>query len=56
MKRLAVVEDEIYMRQELCDMLEKAGYRALEITSFENAVEQLTAVGPDLVLLDLNLP
>lgn len=56
MKRLAVVEDEIYMRQELCDMLEKAGYRALEITSFENAVEQLTVVGPDLVLLDLNLP
>lgn len=56
MKRLAVVEDEIYMRQELCDMLEKAGYRALEITSFENAVEQLTAVVPDLVLLDLNLP
>ena len=56
MKRLAVVEDEIYMRQELCDMLEKAGYRALEITSFENAVEQLTAVGSDLVLLDLNLP
>ena len=56
MKRLAVVADEIYMRQELCDMLEKAGYRALEITSFEDAVEQLTAVGPDLVLLDLNLP
>lgn len=56
MKRLAVVEDEIYMRQELCDMLEKARYRALEITSFENAVEQLTAVVPDLVLLDLNLP
>ncbi len=28
----------------------------LEITAFENAVEQITALSPDLVLLDLNLP
>lgn len=56
MKRIAVVEDEVYMREELCSMLEKAGYSVLEITAFENAEEQLTAITPDLVILDLNLP
>lgn len=56
MKRIAVVEDEVYMREELCSMLGKAGYSILEITAFENAAEQLTAITPDLVILDLNLP
>ena len=56
MKKLAVVEDEVYTREELCNMLEKAGYSALEVTVFENAAEQLTALAPDLVILDLNLP
>lgn len=56
MKRIAVVEDEVYMREELCSMLEKAGYSALEVTAFEDAAEQLTALTPDLVILDLNLP
>ena len=56
MKRIAVVEDEVYMREELCSMLKKAGYSVLEITAFEDAGEQLTAINPDLVILDLNLP
>lgn len=56
MKRIAVVEDEIYMREELCSMLEKSGYSVLEITAFEDAIEQLTALTPHLVILDLNLP
>ena len=30
MKRIAVIEDEAYTRDELCNMLEKAGYSALE--------------------------
>ena len=56
MKKIAVVEDEVYTREELCNMLDKAGYSALEVTVFENAAEQLTALAPDLVILDLNLP
>lgn len=56
MKKIAVVEDEVYTREELCNMMEKAGYSALEVTVFENAAEQLTALAPDLVILDLNLP
>ena len=56
MKRIAVVEDELYMREELCSLLRKAGYEALEITVCEDAAEQMTALAPDLVLLDINLP
>lgn len=56
MKRIAVAEDEAYTREELCSMLEKAGYTVLEITVFADAAEQIADLNPDLVILDLNLP
>ena len=56
MKRIAVVEDEVYMREELCNMLQKDGYLAEAITELEDAVRLLAALRPDLVILDLNLP
>ncbi len=56
MKRIAVVEDEVYMREELCNMLQKDGYLAEAITEFEDAAQLLAALRPDLVILDLNLP
>lgn len=56
MKKIAVVEDESYMREELCSMLRKEGYLVEEITAFEDVPQQLTALRPDLVILDLNLP
>ncbi len=56
MKKIAVIEDELYMREELCSMLDKAAYTTIALEEFENAVEALTFHSPDLVLLDLNLP
>ncbi len=56
MKKIAVVEDELYMREELCTMLEKAGYEAHRITDFEDTPQLLAALSPDLAILDLNLP
>ena len=56
MKRIAVVEDEVYMREELCHMLEKDGYLVEPVTDFENAAQVLVSLSPDLVILDLNLP
>ncbi len=55
-KKIAVVEDELYMREELCRMLEKAGYSPIALDRFENATETLMTLSPDLVVLDLNLP
>lgn len=56
MKKIAVVEDEEYMREELCCMLQKAGFETAAITVFEDAVEQIEVIQPDLAVLDLNLP
>lgn len=56
MKRIAIVEDELFMREELADILRKAGYETTQIHSFEDVTDQLLHLSPDLVLLDLNLP
>ena len=36
MKRIAVVEDEAYMREEIAEMLRNAGFEVDEIISFED--------------------
>lgn len=56
MKHIAVVEDEAFMREELENMLCRAGYKVSCISSFMKVTEQLLSLSPDLILLDLNLP
>ena len=56
MKHIAVVEDEALMREELADMLRRAGYAVTEVTDFADVTGQLLALAPDLVLLDLVMP
>lgn len=56
MKHIAIVEDEIFMREELSILLRKAGYQVTEISDFEDTEKSLSALSPDLILLDLNLP
>lgn len=58
MKHIAIVEDEILMREELSDILRKAGYEVSEIDEFKdkNISDDLISLSPDIVLLDLNLP
>ena len=56
MKRIALVEDEALLREELARMLQKAGYEISQIVDFEGVAGQLLSLSPDLVVLDLNLP
>lgn len=56
MKRIAIVEDDAMMREELASILQKAGYEIKEILEYDAVVETLLADAPDLILLDLNLP
>lgn len=56
MERILIVEDEEKIREELCTALEKKGYSCILIEDFEDVAGQITALAPDLVLLDLNLP
>ncbi len=54
--RITVVEDDLLMREELMDVLQKAGYEVIAITDFHDMVDQIATLTPDLVLLDINLP
>lgn len=56
MKCIAIAEDELFMREELSDILQKAGYDTRKITDFDDVPNQLLTLSPDLILLDLNLP
>ena len=56
MRRITVVEDDNFMREELQYRLERAGYEVSVVTDFSKTVEEIQAQTPDLVLLDLNLP
>lgn len=56
MIRIAVVEDDSYLRDELIQTLEKKGYQAWGLDSFVNAQQVLLEEDPDLVILDVNLP
>lgn len=56
MARIVVVEDDPWMREELTDILQKEGFEASAITQFHDIAQQIAALAPDLVLLDINLP
>lgn len=55
-KKIVIVEDELFMREELQYILEKEGYDTFCITKFSNVIDEIISASPDLVLLDLNLP
>lgn len=54
--RITIVEDDPLMREELIDILQKAGYEVAAIADFQDIVAQIATLAPDLVLLDINLP
>lgn len=56
MRRIVIVEDDIYLREEVIHTFQKAGYDASGLESFENMEEELTLLRPDLAILDVNLP
>jgi len=56
MAKIVIVEDDIFLREELQSILEKEGYSAESISSFDTPVEDIISASPSLILLDLNLP
>lgn len=55
-KRVLVVDDEDYVRQLLCRVLASKGYTVDAAADGREGLEKITAVHPDLVLLDLMMP
>lgn len=56
MKRILIVEDNLELAGELKVLLDRNNYEASYITNFNNIVEQIQNINPDMVLLDINLP
>lgn len=56
MKRIAIVEDDEFLRDELRDIFQKAGYEAVCITQFQETIPLLLKARANLIVLDLNLP
>ena len=56
MKRIVIAEDDLFMREELRDILLKERYEISVVENFGNTVGEIEKSNPDLVLLDVNLP
>ena len=56
MTKILVIEDDHQIQQELVLLLQRNGFEAQALTSFESVPQQIVTAHPDLVLLDLNLP
>ena len=54
--RILVVEDHEDNRRILRDMLTNAGYEVIEVENGEEAIRAASAHGPDLILMDIQLP
>jgi two-component system cell cycle response regulator DivK len=54
--QILVVEDNERNMRLFCDVLQASGYRTLEATTGESAVALAIDQGPDLVLMDIQLP
>ena len=56
MPRILIIEDDEKLREELKIFLNKNGYEATTLITFENTIQDILQTNPDLILLDINLP
>lgn len=56
MEQIYLIEDDPKIAALLKDYLEKYAYEVTIVESFDNVLEEFTALSPQLVLLDINLP
>lgn len=56
MAKILIVEDDKKLRNELEIFLNNNGYKAESLKTFNNTINDILKINPDLVLLDINLP
>lgn len=56
MQKILIVEDDEKLRNELEIFLNNNGYKIETLKSFENTINDIFQINPDLLLLDINLP
>jgi CheY-like chemotaxis protein len=55
-RKVLLVDDEDSLRRVMKDLLEREGYIVSEARDGVQALDQVDRVGPDIIVLDLNLP
>ncbi len=56
MQKVLIVEDDEKLRNELEIFLNNNGYQAESLKTFDNTINDILNINPDLILLDINLP
>ena len=56
MQKILIIEDDEKLRNELEVFLNKNGYQAESLKVFDNTINDILKVNPNLILLDINLP
>jgi DNA-binding response OmpR family regulator len=54
--KVLIAEDELHIREGLCEILEKEGYEVVAAEDGEQAWQQYQQVNPDFVCLDIMMP
>lgn len=56
MYKILIVEDDKTIREQVQENLKKKGFICELVTDFESVLEKFLELGPELVLMDINLP
>ena len=56
MQKILIVEDDEKLRNELEICLNNNGYKSESLKNFENTLDDILKINPELLLLDINLP
>lgn len=56
MQRILIIEDDEKLRDELEIFLNNNGYQAESLKTFDNTINDILKINPNLILLDINLP
>ena len=56
MAKIMIVEDDESISNELKELLQNNGYEAIILQDFNNSLDEILRVAPNLLLLDINIP
>ncbi len=56
MAKIMIIEDDESISNELKELLQNSGYEAIILQDFNNSLNEILTVAPDLLLLDINIP
>lgn len=54
--KILIIEDDKSVRDDMMELLRNASYEVFIIEEFNNVLDQIININPDLVLLDINIP